>query len=64
MSIDSSSAAGPALCLVRQYNVACNGGGLEGMLAFLTVDAAHDIDQGAGEIGREALRDWIRQARG
>lgn len=59
MSIDSSSAAGRALALVQQYYAAFNGGDWEGMLAFLTDDAAHDINQGGRETGRATFRAFL-----
>ncbi|GIX09113.1 ketosteroid isomerase-related protein [Elioraea sp.] len=44
---------------VRAYYDAFNRGDLEGFLALLTEDVAHDINQGGRENGREAFRAFL-----
>ncbi|WP_337876491.1 ketosteroid isomerase-related protein [Elioraea sp.] len=44
---------------VRAYYDAFNRGDLEGFLALLTEDVAHDINQGGRETGREAFRAFL-----
>lgn len=44
--------------LVRRYIDAFNAGDNEGMLACLSDDVAHDINQGGREIGRDKFR-WF-----
>lgn len=41
--------------LIRAYYAAFNGGDADGMLALLTEDVVHDINQGPREVGREAF---------
>src|SRR5690606_24839751 len=41
------------------YYAAFNRGDREGMLALLTDDVAHDLNQGARETGREAFRAFL-----
>ena len=45
--------------LVGKYYAAFNAGNGEGMLACLTEDVAHDINQGARQIGKEAFRAFL-----
>ncbi|WP_440224051.1 ketosteroid isomerase-related protein [Dokdonella sp. MW10] len=59
MSIDSDSAAGRTLALVTDYYAAFNRGDWDAMLAFLTDDVAHDINQGGRESGRDAFRAFL-----
>jgi steroid delta-isomerase-like uncharacterized protein len=59
MSIDSNSTAGRTLSLVEQYYAAFNRGDWEGMLAFLTEDVVHDINQGGRESGRDTFRGFL-----
>lgn len=47
-----------AVALVERYIDAFNAGDVEGMLACLHEDVAHDINQGGREIGREKFR-WF-----
>lgn len=44
--------------LVERYIAAFNAGDSEGMLACLTEDVAHDINQGGREIGKDTFR-WF-----
>ena len=44
--------------LVERYIAAFNQGDSEGMLACLSGDVAHDINQGGREIGKDAFR-WF-----
>lgn len=44
--------------LVKNYLAAFNAGDHEGMLALLTDDVAHDINEGGREIGKEKFR-WF-----
>ncbi|PHK95964.1 isopropylmalate/homocitrate/citramalate synthase [Pseudoroseomonas rhizosphaerae] len=45
--------------LIRSYYDAFNAGDVEGMLALLTEDVAHDINQGARETGVPAFRAFM-----
>lgn len=47
--------------LILAYYDAFNRGDREGMLAMLTDDVAHDLNQGAREIGREAFRTFLQR---
>ncbi|WP_101927236.1 MULTISPECIES: ketosteroid isomerase-related protein [Luteimonas] len=44
-----------ALDLIQRYYAAFNAGDRDAMLALLTDDVAHDLNQGARETGREAF---------
>lgn len=59
MSFDASSPAARAIALVRDYYAAFNRADWETMLAFLSDDVAHDINQGAREEGRETFRAFL-----
>jgi steroid delta-isomerase-like uncharacterized protein len=59
MSFDSSSDPGRAIALIRDYYAAFNRGDWETMLAHLTDDVAHDINQGGRESGRETFRAFL-----
>lgn len=59
MSIDDNSDAGRALALVQHYYAAFNRGDWEAMLAFLSEDVVHDINQGGRESGRETFRAFL-----
>lgn len=48
-----------ALALVRTYYETFNRGDREALLALLTEDVVHDINQGASEHGREAFRAFL-----
>lgn len=48
-----------AAAVVRAYYEAFNRGDWAGMVALLTEDVAHDINQGAREIGREPFRRFL-----
>jgi steroid delta-isomerase-like uncharacterized protein len=45
--------------LIRSYYAAFNAGDAEAMLALLTDDVVHDINQGPREIGRAAFRAFL-----
>ena len=45
--------------LIRSYYNAFNAGDFEGMVALLTEDVAHDINQGGREVGRPAFRAFM-----
>lgn len=45
--------------LLGRYYAAFNAGDSEGMLACLTQDVAHDINQGARQEGKEAFRAFL-----
>lgn len=45
--------------LIRSYYNAFNAGDIEGFLALLTDDVAHDINQGGREVGKEAFRKFL-----
>src|SRR5690606_37885327 len=46
------------IALIERYIAAFNAGDSEGMLACLTDDGAHDINEGGREIGKEQFR-WF-----
>lgn len=48
-----------ALALLGRYYAAFHAGDGEAMLACLTEDVAHDINQGARQIGKQAFRDFL-----
>ncbi|MBS7790143.1 nuclear transport factor 2 family protein [Roseococcus sp. SDR] len=45
--------------LLRRYYAAFNAGDWEGMLACLTEDVAHDVNQGGREVGRAAFAAFL-----
>ncbi len=45
--------------LVRSYYDAFNAGDVDGFLALLTDDVAHDINQGGREVGKPAFRAFL-----
>ena len=47
--------------LIEDYYAAFNRGDREAMLALLTDDVAHDLNQGAREIGRETFRRFMQR---
>lgn len=47
--------------LIRTYYATFNTGDREAMLALLTEDVVHDINQGGAEIGREAFRAFLQR---
>lgn len=49
----------PANRLINNYYNAFNDQDWEGMLALLTDDVAHDINQGEREIGKDAFRAFL-----
>ena len=55
MIIDGTRAHDRATTLVLDYYAAFNRGDRAAMLALLTDDVVHDLNQGAREIGREAF---------
>jgi steroid delta-isomerase-like uncharacterized protein len=59
MKIDGSRKQDRATELVLTYYAAFNRGDWEGMLALLTDDVAHDLNQGARETGREAFAAFL-----
>lgn len=50
--------------LIHAYYDAFNRADWEGMLALLTDDVAHDLNQGARETGREAFRAFLARMDG
>lgn len=48
-----------ALALLNRYYAAFNAGDWEGMLACLSEDVAHDINQGARQTGKDAFRTFL-----
>ncbi len=48
-----------ALALLDRYYSAFNAGDWEGMLACLSDDVAHDINQGARQVGKDAFRSFL-----
>ena len=57
----SDSPATTAADLIRAYYAAFNAGDRDAMLALLTDDVAHDLNQGARETGREAFAAFMRR---
>ncbi|MBO1075695.1 ketosteroid isomerase-related protein [Roseomonas marmotae] len=55
----TSTAQAAAEELIRRYYAAFNAGDAEGMLALLTDDVAHDINQGTRETGLPAFRAFM-----
>lgn len=55
------SAAAETHQLIETYYATFNAGDRESMLALLTEDVAHDINQGATEIGRETFRSFLEK---
>ena len=47
------------LALLNRYYTAFNSGDWEGMLACLSDDVAHDINQGARQVGKDAFRTFL-----
>lgn len=47
------------LALLDRYYTAFNAGDWEGMLACLSQDVAHDINQGARQVGKDAFRSFL-----
>ena len=59
MKIDGNHRQDRATELVLTYYTAFNRGDWEGMLALLTDDVAHDLNQGNRETGREAFATFL-----
>ncbi|MCI1711478.1 MAG: nuclear transport factor 2 family protein [Chiayiivirga sp.] len=59
MIIDGKRASDRAIELVLAYYAAFNRGDWEGMLALLSDDVAHDLNQGQRETGRDAFRAFL-----
>lgn len=49
------------LQLVSNYYATFNSGDREAMLALLTEDVVHDINQGASEVGRDVFRAFLQR---
>jgi steroid delta-isomerase-like uncharacterized protein len=56
--IDSQTAA---QALLQDYYSVFNSGDREAMLALLSDDVVHDINQGGAEVGREAFRAFLQR---
>ena len=52
------------IALIRAYYAAFNRADWDGMLALLTDDVAHDLNQGARETGRDAFRAFLARMAG
>ena len=57
----SDSPATTAADLIRAYYAAFNAGDRAAMLALLSDDVVHDLNQGARETGREAFAAFMRR---
>lgn len=57
----SDSPATTAADLIRAYYAAFNAGDRDAMLALLSEDVAHDLNQGARETGREAFAAFMQR---
>lgn len=63
MKIDGTRSADRATELVLAYYAAFNRGDWEAMLALLTDDVVHDINQGGRETGRAAFGEFLARMR-
>ncbi|MBB5207456.1 ketosteroid isomerase-related protein [Chiayiivirga flava] len=61
MNNDSKRAADRAIALVLDYYAAFNRRDWDGMLARLSEDVVHDLNQGPREHGREAFRAFLQR---
>ena len=61
MIIDGSRAADRTAALILRYVAARNRGDLDGMLDCLSDDIAHDVNNGAREIGKPAFRAYLQK---
>ncbi|NZA25118.1 nuclear transport factor 2 family protein [Luteimonas sp. SJ-92] len=61
MKIDGTRRHDRATELVLQYYAAFNRGDWDGMLAVLSDDIAHDLNQGGRETGREAFAAFLQR---
>lgn len=59
MKIDGSRKQDRATELVLTYYAAFNRGDWDGMLALLSDDVVHDLNQGAREVGRDAFAAFL-----
>ena len=59
MKIDGTRRQDRAIEIVLGYYAAFNRGDWEGMLAMLSEDVVHDLNQGAREVGREAFAAFL-----
>ena len=59
MFSDGKRASDRAIELILAFYSAFNRGDWEGMLAMLSEDVAHDLNQGQRETGRDAFRTYI-----
>ena len=59
MIIDGKRASDRAIELILAYYSAFNRADWEGMLALLTDDVKHDLNQGKREVGRDAFRAFL-----
>ncbi|GGD51007.1 ketosteroid isomerase-related protein [Pseudoxanthomonas indica] len=64
MKIDGNRKQDRATELVLTYYAAFNRGDWDGMLALLSDDVAHDLNQGAREMGREAFAAFLARMDG
>ncbi len=55
------SAAADSVRLIENYYATFNAGDRESMLALLTDDVVHDINQGASETGRDTFRTFLQR---
>lgn len=55
------SSAAETARLIETYYATFNAGDREAMLALLTEDVVHDINQGASEVGRETFRAFLQR---
>jgi steroid delta-isomerase-like uncharacterized protein len=50
-----------AIALISRYCTTFNLGDIDAFLNYLTADVAHDINQGAREIGRQAFAAFMQR---
>jgi steroid delta-isomerase-like uncharacterized protein len=59
MIIDGSRAADRTAALILRYVAARNRGDIDGMLDCLSDDIAHDVNNGARQVGKPAFRAYL-----
>jgi len=57
--VEQTSEQAQAIGLIERYYAAFNAGDDEGMLACLTEDVVHDINQGSRQQGKDAFRAFL-----
>jgi len=58
--LEGPMSAAETIALIERYYAAFNAGDSEGMLASLSDDLAHDVNQGRRRIGKAAFREFLK----